>query len=302
MSLDAQIVADSINPTGNRMTTYVLKYWRAIHSEVLTHRAFSRNSASSRAVPVEKMIQRIIDDPFIPTHWTINGPGMVASVEATDPVDIAIYMQQWLRARDVAVEEARWFSAAKLHKQVVNRLLEPWMHIEVVLSGTEFNNFFLLRDHKDAEPHLRDLAALMHEQYSKSEPISRGMLEASTCQYAGKLDPLSVVDSSHRFWWHKPFVREDTFFNRTDDLHDLIKESVAHCAWVSYYNQFQEATPENVERVYQRLVGSQPIHASPTEHVAVACNGPHRHGNFVGWCPWRKFLPGESGGDYVSAA
>jgi hypothetical protein len=300
MTIAASIVADSINPTGNRLTTYRLYYPRCIHSEVMTHRAFSRNSASSRAIPIERMIQRVLDDPFIP-RWSAAQPGMTVTEEIDD--DMAIQAEDiWLAHLHETVgriQGPHGLQELGLAKSVVNRLLEPWMHIEVVLSGTEFNNFFALRDDAAAEPHIRELAHMMRELRDKNEPVIRKPLGPSVCNNIGY-----VTDSSSNFlgWtheWHLPFVFDTS--RVPTNLLPAIKESVAHAAWVSYGNIDGKLgfTQEDVDRVYDKLVGSSPIHASPTEHVAVACSAPHRHGNFTGWASWRTFLPNESGGDYV---
>lgn len=256
----------------------------------MTHRVFSRNSASSRAIPIERMIKDISEDPFIPEWWGKAQPGM----QAFEQVDgeWADYCEiTWLHGLEQAIYHAIMLMKAGLHKQVVNRLLEPWMHIEVVLSGTEFTNFFMLRRDEMAEPHIRHLANDMWKLYHESKPVLRGNLGPSYCRRDS--DPESTKQSE----WHLPFI-VDGF--RPRPRLDLIKESVAHAAWVSYGNAAGKEgfTQEDVNRVYEKLVGSQPIHASPLEHVAVACNEPHRHGNFVGWCQWRKFVDGESGGDY----
>lgn len=294
MTIKAQIVADSVNPSGDRLTTWLLYYPRCIHAEVMTHRVFSRNSASSRAIPIERMIQNILDDPFIPEWWGKAQPGMQAFEELEDP-QRAWAEDEWRDTLTHTVLVARRLANRGLHKQVVNRLLEPWMHIEVVLSGTEFNNFFLLRRDEMAEPHIRHLARLMWEMYYNcADPVRR---DAGDC----------TAGTGMRSSWHLPFVGRHNAYCSGDracvcPIHlDLIKESVAHAAWVSYGNAAGKEgfTQEDVDRVYDKLVGAQPIHASPTEHVALACNGSHRHGNFIGWCQWRKFLPNESGGDYA---
>lgn len=318
MSIEAHLAADSVTPSGCRLTTWVLKYPRCIHSEVLTHRAFSRNSASSRAIPVSRMIQRVVDEPFIPHWWGKSQPGMQASEE----VDEATQVQAralWLQARDRVLALVRGepdspgLEALHLHKQVINRLLEPWMHIEVVLSATEWHNWFLLRDDLAAEPHIRELAHAMRELYRASTPSVHEALPHG-CTLSAEEVLQASGEKDWAAYWHLPFARlgtETTLPHSAQlaggpgspfqvGLLGAIKEAVAHCAWVSYLNEWRVGyTQEDVERVYAQLLSAQPVHASPAEHVAVACDGPHRHGNFTGWCQWRKFLPNEAGGDYT---
>lgn len=299
MTIEATIVADSINPTDNRLTTWVLRYPRSIHSELMTHRVLSRNSASSRAIPIKTMIERIELDPFIPHYWPIEEGGMAVTKFVDNPTEIAVLTAEWLAVRDRAISAARWMRETHhIHKSIPNRLLEPWMHIEVVVSATEWNNWYRLRDDKDAEPHLRDLAHMMREIQAKSEPVHRTPLFRGfyPCEVTTKLDPLSAVVAADQDEWHLPFT------TRATDIYSRIKESIAHCYWVSYGNVEGKPnfTMEDVERVYKNVT-STPPHVSPAEHVAVTCNAAHRHGNFVGWAQWRKFLPGESGGDYNAA-
>ncbi|MGH2519296.1 MAG: FAD-dependent thymidylate synthase [Chloroflexota bacterium] len=319
MSIAVHLAADSVTPSGCRLTTWVLKYPRCIHSEVLTHRAFSRNSASSRAIPVSRMIQRVVEEPFIPHWWGKAQAGMQAG-EEVDEATQAQARALWLQARDRTLALVRGepgatgLQALDLHKQVINRLLEPWMHIEVVLSATEWHNWFLLRDDPSAEPHIRELAHAMRELYQASTPKARQPLPHG-CELGAEEVLQSSGEKDWAAYWHLPFARlgaEDESTHtaqltggpaappQAESLFSAIKDAVAHCAWVSYLNEWREGyTQEDVERVYRRLLSAQPVHASPAEHVAVACDGPHRHGNFTGWCQWRKFLPNEAGGDYA---
>jgi hypothetical protein len=243
------------------------------------------------------MIQRVLDDPFIP-KWSAAQPGMTVTSEIPDEDEHIRAKAHWLGTLGANVATARTLAAKGIAKSVVNRLLEPWMHIEVVLSATEFNNFFALRDDAAAEPHIRDLAHMMRELRDKSEPTFKRPCVGPDFCTSGGINNVSTNSSE----WHLPFIDlSGPIIVGGVLIHKTIKESVAHAAWVSYGSVDGKPgfTQEDVDRVYDKLVGSQPIHASPTEHVAVACNGPHRHGNFTGWCQWRQFLPGQSGGDYL---
>jgi hypothetical protein len=178
LTITAQIVADSICPQGNRLTTMQLRYPRFIHAEAKTHRVLriddaeyefkqeigfmddenmSRNASSSRAIPVEKMIRDVLDDPAMPVSWGSNKPGMQAGEEIETPIEFLsigdglVYSftkeEAWLAARDYSVQVARGFAKAGYHKQVINRLLEPFGHISVIVTATNWDNFFALRCH-----------------------------------------------------------------------------------------------------------------------------------------------------------
>ena len=148
--INAKIVADSINPQGNRITTFLLTYPRFIHGELMTHRMFSRNSASSRAIPFEKMVKMVEDDPFVPIAWQIDHKGMQGTEYLTGDINIEEAVKIWLEARDYAVGQATKLSTpteykASITKQICNRLLEPYMWHTVLVTATEWENFFALR-------------------------------------------------------------------------------------------------------------------------------------------------------------
>jgi hypothetical protein len=261
-----------------RIDTMLLRYPRCIHSEFMTHRVFSRNASSSRAIPVEKLIQSAIDEPFVPLHWGKNQKGMQADEECNDRVGHFTREEAWLHARDRAVQVAKQFAKAGYHKQLVNRLLEPFTHITVVVTGTNWSNFLHLRDHPDAEPHMRLLAKAIDEAYTTAE-----------------VQPLHAGD------WHLPFVGSDDW----DDGHldDCIKLSVARCASTSYKTvEGFDMTLEKAEALHDKLVGADPLHSSPCEHQAMADGltrgnrwvNPRMGGNLgPGWVQYRKTLAGE---------
>ena len=296
MTITAKIIADSVSQMGVRLTTMQLRYPRIVHSEFMTHRMFSRNASSSRAIPVERLIQDVMDDPAMPVFWGKNQPGMQAAEELEGRVLHSV-KSHWLMARDTAVYHARMMVADGAHKQIVNRLLEPWCHINVVVTATDWSNFFALRRHPDAQPEMRALADAMWEAREASAP---------------KL----LVPGQ----WHLPYVQISDMCNRWDvdpgtivPAHvwdEAIKLSVARCARVSYLTH--EGKPPNVVddlRLYDRLIGSTPLHASPAEHQAtpdtcattladskygiIAWQNLHQHGNLHGWRQYRKMLPNE---------
>ena len=272
MGITARIVLDSISPKGKRLTTFSLEYPRFIHAELMTHRVFSRNASSSRAIPVKKMIERVKNDPAMPIHWGANMPGMQAN-EELGLTSKALCQAYWLKARDFAVEQAEAMLAVGLHKQVANRILEPWSHIAVLVSATEFGNFYNLRYHKDAQPEIRVLATEMLAAEKASAPMLL-----------------------HPGEWHLPYIMSDEWSQF--DLETLKKMSAARCARVSYLNhEGKNPTLEEDMKLFERLMAGFPKHASPTEHQATPSKPsifPSKFwGNYQGWDQFRKMIPGE---------
>lgn len=299
-TISAQIVADSISSTGDRLTTIHMRYPRFIHAEVMTHRVFSRNARSSRAVPVAKMLEEIRNDPVVPLHWGKNQKGMQAEHEQWVEV---IYpdthehgysggtpVKAWLKARDYALEFAEAFAEAGYHKQVVNRLLEPFMHIDTLVSATEWANFLWLRDHKDAEPHIAMLAREVRQAIDAStpDPLKPGQWHLPYVPHWERADIVKAV-TGHE--WDKNW--------NGDDYLAMIMVSAARCARISYkpFDGTSETDYPGELKRYDLLVGSQPMHASPVEHQAMPdpyCDHIREHGNFAGWRQHRKMLRGEN--------
>lgn len=252
---ECEILADSIGPSGKRLTTLVVTYPRFVHSELLTHRMFSRNSASSRAIPNEKLRERVTNDPAMPVWWGRNQSGMQAREELTGSARTAAEVL-WLEARDEAMKVSNALAAVGLHKQLCNRLIEPWMGITVIISATEWNNFFKLRCHPDAQPEIRAAAEAMREAMTKSTPS--GLMSGE---------------------YHLPLVRAEDWNNEPEEHH--VKLSVARCARVSYLTHDGRRDPKADFDLYERLKTSG--HWSPFEHAARALETPDRIGNFVGW-------------------
>ncbi len=273
MTIRAKIVCDSVSPCGVRLTTFQLKYHRMVHSELLTHRDFSRNSSSSRAIPVLKMIGWVEEDPAIPVEWGKNQAGMQARA-LLEPDEAAKAGKVWLAARDEMIARTKELVALGVHKQIANRLLEPWHHISVVLTATRFTNWFALRWHPDAQPEIRVLAKAMATVYRDSTPE--------------RLLPGQ---------WHLPYVMDrERLVHSTDTL---LKVSVARCARVSHMKH--DGTPADVSEeviLHDKLAVQQPLHASPTEHQGTPLadgEDPRQFsGNLIrGWKQYRKTLPRE---------
>lgn len=246
----AKVVADSVSLHKVRLTTLELKYPRFIHSEFMTHRMFSRNASSSRAIPIDKMIEQVEKHPATPIHWGKNQPGMQAKEEHNEPINLGtdsdpdLYQPSWAWCEVAAnvVEYAKKFSEASYHKQVVNRLLEPFQFIHVVVTATEWDNFFDLRLHPDAQPEIHELARVMKEVMSQSTPA------CATSDY-----------------YHTPYV--DPLEEDLDSWQDAAKASVARCARVSYKNH-DKSDPilERDIELHDKLLKAG--HMSPFEHVA----------------------------------
>lgn len=278
------------------LSTLLLRYPRWIHAELMTHRVFSRNAASSRAIPVDKLIQDVIDNPAMPIHWGKNQKGMQANEELTGTA-LQVTKDLWTRMMQTSVMYAQAMNHQGAHKQIINRLLEPYAHITVLVSSTEWSNFLALRDHADAEPHIAMLARKVRRELEREDNIQT-------------LEPGE---------WHTPFVADEP--GAKGGAQALLKKSVACSASTSYKTvDGFDMTLEKAIVIHDKLVGSTPIHASPAEHVAQAdylvvkdkamaeasagpgelyawdpaWAEPQLHGNFVGFRQYRKMLPGES--------
>lgn len=258
-------------------------YPRFIHSEVMTHRMFSRNASSSRAIPVEKVIEQVRNSPAMPIHWGKNQPGMQAR-EVLDNGKV-----WWESASSSAIQEATYLYQRGYHKQIVNRVLEPFQWIKVIVTATEWDNFFKLRLHPDAQPEIQELARCMWGEISNSVPVA--------------LDPGE---------WHMPYLTSEEWYGfniGSLTQEDLIKCSVARCARVSY-NNHDNSSP-NIEKdiaLADRLLAAG--HMSPFEHIATPmeedncihpeewelgvthmdCNKKLWSGNFRGWIQYRQLV------------
>lgn len=255
--ITAKIQADSINAeTGDRLTSFLLVYPRFIHSELMTHRVFSRNAASSRAIPVERMMRTIRENPAMPVEWGKNQKGMQAS-EVLSQDEEAEAVQRWFTALDDALYNVERLLELGVHKQIANRLLEPWAHMTTLVTATEWGNFFRLRAHPAAQPEFQFLAYEMLKAYLESDP-----------------------ETKYRQQWHLPFRHED---DRFLDEETRIKVAVARCARTSYLTHDGEHSIEKDIKLYDRLLQSG--HMSPFEHVATPKTGWCN--NFYGWMQHR---------------
>lgn len=293
--ISAKIIADSINPKDCRLTTFVLTFPRIILAEANTHRVLSKNSASSRAIPFEKMLEMVQTNPFIPIRFQKDHKGMQGTEYFTGAEELNC-VEDWIRAKNAAVKAATDFTHP-VTKQLRNRLLEPFMWHTVILSGTDFNNFFALRAHEDAEIHICELAYKMLEAYNKSEPASLREGEWHI-PFGDNFDESRLENM--------PFVKEEakkldsglvygdyapTFYAKREAKKKI---AIARCARVSYYNFEGKDDYEADIKLCDRLFGAVPRHMSPTEHVAQSLNSDSFYGNFRGFKQYRKFFSDEN--------
>lgn len=289
MSISVKIVCDSVAPNGKRLTSFELTYPRFIHSELMTHRMFSRNAASSRAIPIEKMIQRILNDPAMPVHWGQNQKGMQAGQELSAE-DQMVAKTRWLMAMQDAVAHSRALADLGVHKQIANRITEPFQHMVTLVSATEFANFFHLRFHKAAQPEFQALASMMYAAYTGSQPKALGRHE----WHLPYIRPEDRVDALEQagMMTHDPAARV------TMGLEMLKKVSVGRCARTSYVNQDGVRSLQDDcalhDRLYQAPESGEPGHWSPFEHVARAEDHLMWSGNFCGFTQYRKLFPNEN--------
>lgn len=294
MTISAKVIADSINCYGVRITTMELVYPRFIHSELMTHRVFSRNSASSRAIPVKAMLDTIMGDPATPIHWGKNQPGMQAKEELDQP-EKARAQSLWHAAMMSAITLSEDMHNLGVHKQISNRVTEPFQHMKVVVTSTEWNNWDWLRDHDDAQPEIHELAKQIVKARKESQP--------------------------RQLWggeWHVPYVTVKrsklgtlNYYDENDDVisaEQALMISASCCAQTSYRKS--DTSLEKAETIYKRLIESEPCHASPVEHQALSVEGMLNErgtwiagvthidrradfwsGNFRTWIQHRQLIP-----------
>ena len=276
--IKAKILADSIGPAGVRLTTWELTYWRSIHAELMTYGMFSRNAASSRAIPAAKMRERIRKDPAGPVFWGANQKGMSAAEELTG-WRLRAAKLGWLLGCRLMLLLSWFLGKLGLHKQITNRVTEPWMYITTVVTADQyaFANMFHQRDHKDAQPEFRALARLMWVEYNMATPKQ-----------------LKVGE------WHLPFIDDEDraealvfvqgsrICGKLLEVDEVLKQvSVGRCARVSYLNHNGVRNIREDIDLHNKMKNSKPGHWSPFEHVAMALTIPATQAKLHGWRPYR---------------
>ena len=304
-NISATVIADSISPQRIRMTTMELEYPRFIHAELMTHRMLSKNAASSRAIPILAMHEAIKDKTAMPVHWGKNQPGMSAKEEVDDLTKRGA-VGVWIAARDSMLSHSTILSSSGLHKQIANRITEPFQMMKTVISGTEWANLLWLRHHPDAQPEFFELAKQISEAFEKSVPmfIKAGEYHVPYVQRVCREEDgkMLYMDS-----------------NETEmSAEDALKVSASCCAQVSYRKN--DDSLEKAKNIFARLIESEPLHASPVEHQAtpmvITDTGPYIEGmsptrweegvthmdknraywsgNLRGWIQHRKLLANEA--------
>lgn len=268
-NITAKVICDSISEAGIRLTTFELEYPRFIHSEMMTHRGLSKNSSSSRAIPIQKIIGFIEANTAVPLYWGKNKSGMQAGVEIDMPSKTVVE-SEWTMALYDAVYRVKEIADQGVHKQTANRLLEPFQMMKVVVTGTDWENFFNLRLHPDAQPEICMLAYQMYKAMQESEPY---LLKEGE--------------------WHLPYivttrdnVGEIMYVDSYKDTHyveyslgEAIKISAASCASVSY--RTEGMTLEKADKIFDMLIKAEVIHSSPFEHIATPIRD--QRNNINGW-------------------
>lgn len=296
--ISVSLIKHSVSEFGDTIATYELEYPRFIHGELLTHRVFSRNAMSSRAIPVSKMIEQVRTNPAMPIHWGKNQAGMQAN-EDLQGYEKDVVIDAWMCSATEAANYAKAMSNNNAHKQIVNRILEPFQRMKTVVTATEWDNFFYLRCHKDAQPEIKVLAELMRDCMEESEPQ---LLKAGE--------------------WHIPYVEtyvcpeyENIIYHLDDEdqtdltLEEALKVSASCCAQVSY--RLLDNSLDKALMIYDKLIESKPEHSSPFEHQAKVMSDGNMStlidawdngithmdknrnfwsGNFKGWIQYRQLL------------
>jgi thymidylate synthase ThyX len=259
MAYSARVLLDSISPAGVRLTTLEVTFPRFVLSEFNTHRVFSRNSASSRAVPTSKLLEKVANEPVLPLEWGRNKAGMSAD-DVLTPEEEEKAKEIWLSARDAALELARQLLDLRVHKQELNRVLEPFLWHTVIVTSTEWDNFFTLRCAPTAQPEIREAAQRMRAALNASAPALVGYGE-----------------------WHLPLVQDD---ERARDIETQKKISAARCARVSYLTHAGTREIEKDIELHDRLKHDR--HLSPFEHVATPSHDAAFYANMRGWIQMRR--------------
>lgn len=326
----------SISPRGKELLTYEIVFPRSVLAEVVTHRILtmdsspddagnvnqqavdlfhtertalqdlSKSSASSRAIPFSRMVEAVRNDPYIPERWSKGGPGMQESGWLEDLDAISKVRASWLAGRDMMIEVATKMHEFGVHKQDVNRLLEPWGWVRQIVTGTEWNNFFALRTDKDAHPAFRKIARMMYLAKRASTPRALNYGEWHV-PYVGQgyleklAEGLKVTQPPAQY---QPSV-SSAFRSLTTASAQVLKISAARCAWVSYDPPgVENYTHERAFATFDKLIGGRLKHVSPTEHqgtpMDMDCESirPEYRSNLSGWLQARKLITRENIKDF----
>ena len=265
---DCKILADSLNvETNDRLTTMLMTFPNIVHQEMVRHRAFSFSVGSNRAIPVQRLIKKVHDDPFIPERFPENGKGMTPKgyYEKGSEKESGAY-DVWTETMHEALIQAAKLEEIGVHKSIANRLLGPFQWVTMVVTGDyrAWRNFFLLRSHPDAQYEMQRISDMALALYMENEE--------------DKVKPGG---------WHIPFLSE-SIRGMGNDLH--LKLSVARCARTSYLTHDGVYDLADDERLHDQLLTHEPPHAGPFEHQALALPVSFKSANYQGWRSYRNFL------------
>ena len=304
--ITAQVIADSVSAiSGDRITTMRWVYPRIVHGEIMTHRLFSRNASSSRAIPVKRVLKMVEESPASVLHWGANEKGMQASGEVDDVEGMKAL---WLLGAKHASRVAKQMMEKGAHKQVANRILEPYQYMTTVVTSTDFENFMNLRHHKDADPTFAELARVVRVAIDASNPKKLREGEWHMPFVDSRFAPV-IRDTRAQFFYDE----EGTLIT----LQEALKISSSCVAQTSFRRENKSL--DKAENIYATLIESEPVHASPVEPQATPMGrkewnarlkarkdlmeegipepetlGTLMCANFKGWRQHRKMIPNES--------
>lgn len=262
--------------------TFELTYPRYIHSEFMTHRVFSRSASSSRAIPVKRMIEQVRNNPVIPLKVFMNQKGMVGETEA-DVVTATEFYALWGEASENACKTAEMMERLGIHKQHVNRILEPFQFIKVIVTATDWYNFFMLRLAPDAQPEIRQLARVIYDEMDRYRNKEVGVLEVSVPRKdCPDIFARMGADKVHTVVSLPYIADEDIKEIGEENYKTLMKISAARCARVSYNNH--DGSKPNIEKdlaLYDHLYDGR--HMSPMEHTCIRDDDYRKYANLTGW-------------------
>jgi hypothetical protein len=265
----ARIIADSISPVGDRLTTLEVRLHRYMLPEFNAHRVFSRSSASSRALSVTRQLKLLTDEPVYPAVWPQERKGMQGGPPLPTTKTLAARVF-WDRARTNAIETAEALTELGVHRSVVNRILEPFMAHTIVVTATDWDGFFEQR-----------LPPQQGEPLAQAE-IVLAAAAMNKAMFNGVPERLDYDQ------WHLPYL--DTHELKTMHIDTAHKVSVARCARTSYLTQDGKRDVEADLDLFRRLITADPPHWSPLEHVAKPADDVNPRGNFTGWHQLRHTL------------
>lgn len=270
MSVKLLLFSES-ETTKKRIATFIITMPKFIQAQINSHRMLSRNAASSRAIPAKIIRQRVLKNPFIPVEFSKNKAGMRGGDHFTG-IELFFAKKIWLYARYIPCFFHYMGEKLKIHKEIINRLIEPWMFTEVILTATEWENFLKLRIDNSSQPEIQFIAKNIKNILETEKPFI-----LKTGEY------------------HLPFISQEE--KEKYSIEELKKISTARCARVSYklYDGRDSSLEKDIQLCEKLITGG---HWSPFEHITTPLSNLEQSGNFIGWKQYRKEFLYENGSDY----